>query len=295
MFDTIPDTTLDTTAFFLQRDAAAPTVDSFSTEFSLYEVIPSDSTGMTFRKDTAYTLQPKSIGKTGIAINYPQREASLFFLLFAFCFFIFSIFYRSAGRFMIDSLKSLFSFRNRNTTVHKEQVTTTEVWAEFFLLFQTTVILAMVAFIFFWDKGISVLPIFKRDGLFLGFFLFFAFFILFRYLIYRFFGAVFFPHHARDFSEKYLSVLQITGILAFLPALFFVFVPEYTLVASILLIIIFFINRLVVIVAILGIFVKARIGIFYFIVYLCAVEILPYFLLYLGPVSMINIVGNIVL
>jgi hypothetical protein len=48
-------------------------------------------------------------------------------------------------------------------------------------------------------------------------------------------------------------------------------------------------------IAVLDVFVKNKIGFFYFIVYLCGIEIMPYFLLYSGLISLITVVGSIVL
>jgi hypothetical protein len=48
-------------------------------------------------------------------------------------------------------------------------------------------------------------------------------------------------------------------------------------------------------IAVLDIFVKNKIGFLYFIVYLCGIEIMPYFLLYSGLISLITVVGSIVL
>ena len=54
----------------------------------------------------------------------------------------------------------------------------------------------------------------------------------------------------------------------------------------------FFINRLLVIISVLNIFVKNKIGAVYFFSYLCGTEIAPYLLFYKGVVSIINIAGN---
>lgn len=296
VFDTIQDTTINTTSFFLRREAVVKKTDSLSFGFSPYKVIPTDSDGLNFRKDSIhYTVEVKPAGKIGIPRNYPQRENSFFFLIFLFCFLLFSIFFRSTGKSLIENFKNQLNLRNRNVFVYKEQVTTTEVWAEAFLILQTLLIASVIGFVFFWDRGISEMSVVNRNIFFVGFVLFFGLFILLRILGYKIFGAVFFPNDVRELNKKYLWVVALLGVLLFLPALFYVFAPEFRTAAAILMIIIFFINRIVIIASVFNIFVKNRIGLLYFIVYLCAVEIVPYFLLYVGPVSMINFGGNIVL
>jgi hypothetical protein len=46
------------------------------------------------------------------------------------------------------------------------------------------------------------------------------------------------------------------------------------------------------VVEILNIFVKNKVGWFYFFVYLCGTEIAPYLLFYKGVLSLISIAGN---
>ena len=78
----------------------------------------------------------------------------------------------------------------------------------------------------------------------------------------------------------------------FIPALFYIFTPQYRIISIAVLILLFIISRIGLIWEALSIFVKNRIGFLYFIVYLCAVEIAPYFLLYKGALSIMNIVGD---
>ena len=295
MFDTIRNTTLDTTSFFLIGEPVVAKTDSVTFGFSPYKVIANDSSGIHFKKDSiAYSIQPVENGKTGIPRNYPLYENSLFFLIFLFCFLLFSFFYRATGKSLLENLKEEFHL-SHNSFTFKEQVTVAEVWAEFFMIVQTILIAAMVGYKYFAGQALLCEPIAIKSIYFVGLGLMFALFLLLRILVYRLFGAVFFPSEVSDLIAKYLSITGIMGILLFVPGFIYVFMPEYRQVMLILLCIVFLISRIVTIVSILGIFVKYRLGYFCFIVYLCGVEILPYFLLYVGPVSFIQFVGSIAL
>jgi hypothetical protein len=153
----------------------------------------------------------------------------------------------------------------------------------------------MVYFVLFWERGIVDMLPGNRNLLFLCVFLTLGAFVFFRYVIYSFLGIIFFPLKIKNWLRKYLQVVELVGILSFFPAFFYIFLPEIASFAFILLLTVFFMSRLGIMIAVLDVFVKNKIGFFYFIVYLCGIEILPYFLLYSGLISLISVVGSIAL
>ncbi|MFZ6038581.1 MAG: DUF4271 domain-containing protein [Bacteroidota bacterium] len=295
MFDTIRNTTLDTTSFFLIGEPVVAKTDSVTFGFSPYKVIANDSLGIHFKKDSiAYSIQSVENGKVGIPRNYPLYENSLFFLIFLLCLSIFSFFYGISGGSIRNHFEEEFR-RKRHSLSYREQVTAADVWADFFMIVQTILIAAMVAYKYFVQQGFVLPSIEIKTIYFIGLGIFFGLFILVRLLIYRLFGSVFFSTDVSGLMSKYLSLIGFMGILSFVPAFIFVFVPQFSKIMLIILIIIFFISRVIIIVSVLDIFVKRRLGYFGFIAYLCGVEILPYFLLYFGAISLIHIVGSITL
>ena len=281
MIDTIPD--------------SLTISDSFLFRFSPFQIVPNDSAGIFFKPDAIVSHISVDAGYAGMPRTFPQHESSIFFLFFVFCFLLFSLFYRSERKTLFANFKNLLGFRKRATSVYKEQVTIREIWAEMFLLFQTLLIFSMVYFVYFWDRGIADMLQGNRNLLFLCVFFTLGAFVFFRYLIYSFLGIVFFPFRIRNWLGKYLQIIELIGILSFLPAFLCVFLPEIAPFAFILLLTVFFMSRLGIMIAVLDIFVKNKIGFFYFIVYLCGIEIMPYFLLYSGLISLITVVGSIVL
>lgn len=295
MFDTIRNTTLDATSFFLIGEPVVAKTDSVTFGFSPYKVIANDSTGIHFKKDSiAYSLQSVENGKVGIPRNYPLYENSLFFLIFLLCLSIFSFFYRISGESIRNRLEEEFR-RKRHSLSYSEQVTAADVWADFFMIVQTILIAAMVAYKYFGQQEFVLSSTESKTIYFIGLGMFFGFFILVRLLIFRLFGSVFFSSDVSGLMSKYLSLIGFMGILSFVPAFIFVFAPQFSQIMLIILIIIFFISRVIIIASVLDIFVKHRLGYLGFIVYLCGVEILPYFLLYFGAISLIHIVGSIAL
>ena len=269
--------------------------DSFLFRFSPFQVVPNDSLGLFFKPEEMVSYISVDAGYAGIPRTFPPYESSIFFLFFVFCFLLFSLFYRSERKTLFADFKNLLGFRKRATSVYKEQVTVREIWAEMFLLFQTLLIFSMVYFVLFWDRGIVDMLPGNRNLLFLCVFLTLGAFVFFRYVIYSFLGVVFFPLKIKNWLGKYLQIVELVGILSFFPAFFYIFLPEIASFAFVLLLVIFFMSRLGIMIAVFDIFVKNKIGFFYFIVYLCGIEILPYFLLYSGLISLISVVGSIAL
>jgi hypothetical protein len=269
--------------------------DSFLFRFSPFQVVPNDSLGLFFKPEEMVSYISVDAGYAGIPRTFPPYESSIFFLFFVFCFLLFSLFYRSERKTLFADFKNLLGFRKRATSVYKEQVTVREIWAEMFLLFQTLLIFSMVYFVLFWDRGIVDMLPGNRNLLFLCVFLTLGAFVFFRYVIYSFLGVVFFPLKIKNWLGKYLQIVELVGILSFFPAFFYIFLPEIASFAFVLLLAIFFMSRLGIMIAVFDIFVKNKIGFFYFIVYLCGIEILPYFLLYSGLISLISVVGSIAL
>jgi len=269
--------------------------DSFLFRFSPFQVVPNDSLGLFFKPEEMASYISVDTGYAGIPRVFPPHESSIFFLFFVLCFFMFSLFYRSERKTLFANFKNLLGFRKRATSVYKEQVTAREIWAEMFLLFQTLLIFSMVYFVLFWDRGIVDMLPGNRNLLFLCVFLTLGAFVFLRYVMYSFLGIIFFPLKFRNWLGKYLQIVELIGIVSFFPAFFYIFLPEIASFAFVLLLAIFFMSRLGIMIAVFDIFVKNKIGFFYFIVYLCGIEILPYFLFYSGLISLITVVGSIAL
>ena len=150
----------------------------------------------------------------------------------------------------------------------------------------------MVYFVLFWDRGLLICYR-EIEICFFVCFLTLGAFVFFRYVIYSF-RSCFFPLKIKNWLGKYLQIVELVGILSFFP-LFLYFSARNSFVRFRLLLAIFFMSRLGIMIAVFDIFVKNKIGFFYFIVYLCGIEILPYFLLYSGLISLISVVGSIAL
>jgi hypothetical protein len=152
--------------------------------------------------------------------------------------------------------------------------------------------LTIVSFTFFWDKGISGLSLMEMMLLFLATFLGILLFLAIKYLVYRLIDYIFIEWRLGEWTGKYFRIVELLGVLIFVPAMFFVFVPEFSKVVLFLLIIIFFIIMCVVFWNLLNVFAKNNVGLLNYFLYLCAIEIVPFFLIYKGVFFLVNIAGN---
>ena len=269
--------------------------DSIRVGFLSFEYIPTDNTGLFFNVDSStFSISSGQIpeGFSGVLLPFSQTVQSVFFLFFAFCFVIVAFWFNREGPTLAANYRNIFSGGVRRRTIFKEEITTAGIWSEVFLIFQTILILTIVFFTFFWDKGISDLSVKNKVLVFLAAFLGILLFLSIKYLVYKLIGYVFTEWGMGEWTEKYFRVVELMGVFVFIPAMFFVFVPEYAKIALFLLIIIFFIIMMVVFWNLLNVFAKNKVGLLNYFLYLCAIEIVPFFLVYKGVVSLVNIAGN---
>lgn len=293
MFDTIPDIApTDTLSFFLKRDVPSVGVDAQPIDFSCIDFLKTDFAGIL--SDAGAAVYPAFTGFAGTALPFSPLVQSIIFLLFLACLFVFSIVYRNEGNALVGNFKNIFSGANRRqTSIYKHQITTAEIWGEFFLIFQTVLILSVVIFIYLWDVQLSLLPLQTCALAFGGIFVGLALFLGFRFVLYKLIGGFLPGSEMKQWIARYFWIVELSGILIFIPALFFVYVREFQNVALLVLAGIFLLSRTVALITLLIFFVKNKIGILYFIAYLCAVEIVPYLFLYKGAVSLMSIIGSI--
>jgi hypothetical protein len=112
-----------------------------------------------------------------------------------------------------------------------------------------------------------------------------------KIIAYRIIGTFFLPVDMKNWVTQYTRLIELIGLILFLPAICFLFLPELKQLMLVLFAVFFILSRLVIIIELLNIFVKNKIGWFYFFVYLCGTEIAPWLLFYKGVLSMINIAG----
>lgn len=193
----------------------------------------------------------------------------------------------------MENFRQTLSPVKRQTAGFKGQVTTTEAWGEFFLVIQAMLVIAILGFTFLWDKGVAMLSLRLQLLTFSALLLLPVLLTSVKLLIYRIIALFFMPHEIKRWISNYYRLLELMGILLLLPALLSVFLPELKHGMLLLFLLIFVVSRFVIVFGLLNIFVKNKVGGFYFFVYLCGTEIAPYLMFYKGALLFIRLVGNI--
>lgn len=272
----------DSVTFFLKNDSIALGLNTNNIGLSTdFEFLSTDSNRILF-KDIDVSLFVKntiSEGIQGMALKIPQIERSVLFLILLFCLFLFAFIARYQGPSFISTIKNVFSFGIREINIHKQQITSSQVWGKLFLVLQTTLFTSIILFVVMWEYGISSFPGYIRLLILVGMFIGLSVGLALKLLTYKITGNSLFEKDVNIWISRYLLSLKIIGVIAYIPVLLFVFMPEFRSAIYIIFLILFVMSRLIILWSLLNIFVKYKIGLFYFIVYLCGVEIAPYMIL----------------
>ncbi len=261
--------------------------------FGQFEYLPTDSNRLFFVPELMgdASQQLFSPFMTGDMLPFSSLLQTLFFLLFLLCFLLFAIFYSMEGSSFHGNFRNIFTPGRSVTLIRKDQVTITEAWGELFLIFQTILIGSIVIFHAWWDQGVSSLALSNQLMVFASIMGVISFLAALKVLFYRLIGTFFLSADLKGWVTQYTRMLELIGVVLFLPAVCFIYLPEWKEELLILFAAIFLITRLIIIIGLLNIFVKNKIGWFYYFVYLCGTEIAPWLLFYKGVLSMINIAG----
>ncbi len=216
----------------------------------------------------------------------------IFLFLFVLFFGIFAFFSKNRSYSLIDRVSQILSFKDNRITNSKEQITATEARGELFLILQGLIVTTMIIFNFLHNQYLSTLGFGKLSLVFLLILLAISLIVGTKYLIYNITDSILFDYDTKEWINKFVWLIELVSIIIVIPAIVYIFMPEYEKVALYMMLFIAILCKLVIFRILLNIFSKNRIGIFYYIVYLCSVEIAPFFLMYKGAILLINNIGG---
>ena len=269
----------DSIPFFLQREVAIPVDTVPVNEFLSHQFLPLDPSSVLYNVE-AFNPEALFAGLPSLARSFMQQQGSTVFLLFTLCFVLSAIIFRNSGRALLSNFGYIFTLGSPNKNLYNEQVTISDVWGHIFLVFQTLFIYAILFFNITLQQSTLFLTIHEHLLLFAQIFGATFLFIFIKYTVYKMIGAVFTENKTEVLSDVYLWIVYLTGILSFIPILAYLYIPEAKLYALIFIATVFLVGRVIVILKSHTLFVKSHIGILYFFVYLCGLEVMPYLLLY---------------
>ena len=276
----------DSVPYYLERGAVS--VDTFSTRFTPFDYIPTGDNSLFFSVDTL-SIDAAGVrmvdGISGAPLLFTPTIQNVLFLIFACSFLLLSVFTKRDGISFLSNLKGLALFSSKSRSAFKEQITISSIWINIYMVFQTVTLSSVVGTVILWQNSDTIaLP---TDKIFLLFCYLFAgilAFVLIKYIIYVLVDYTFPDWRLQEWISQYFTVVGLLGIIMYIPALFVTFTPEYFsvtiwLLLGTLAVIMFFYYR-----NLLIIFVKNNIGLLNYFLYLCAIEIVPLFLVYKGGI-----------
>lgn len=279
---------------------AHQTVPKFElVNFGDYSFYPVDQNGFFFDFDKNINTVSHMVSfpaeSVGLGLPYSLWVNSALFILFLLSFALFAFIFKWEGGILQVNFKSVFSFGKPIASSYKNQVTQTEVWGEFYLLLQTVLVLSVLSFLWLWDKELSFHSVSVQLLVFAAIFVAFGLMIYLKIISYRAIGVFFLQKDMKNFAIYYMRMMEMLGAILFLPVLFYIYLLEVRGVLLISFMLLFLISRIILYVRLLNIFVKNKIGLFYFFVYLCGTEIAPYLLLYKGLFFILTIAEDIII
>jgi len=239
-------------------------------------------TSLYFSKDKLSVFLGKDAdnqtGKAGEKRPFTLEGDDGIFALLLVCFLFFTRIYRGGFSFFEENLSFLFSFR-KNKNLFNE-TTSTEFWFNFILVFQSILLASIVMFDFFLEFEEHPVP--KHSFFTILLFIFsISFFLFLKYIFYIVIGYLFDIKEAiHIWIRNYIIILEMMGIIAFIPALMLVYSQNVHYFLLIFFIILFIASRLLLFYRLITFFLKQHVNFLFLIAYLCSVEIIPYTILY---------------
>ncbi len=296
MLETIPNISLDSISPYIVRDFAADSFEIFETGFTPFDFVPTVDGSIHFEVDSTAVESLNhgfSDGFLGVPLAFTSHVESAFFMFFAICFVFLSIVTKSEAHVFASRFTSVFSRKSQYRARFKEQITIYGAWINIFLVIQSVFVLSVSATYMLWlNRANFQIPFDNIYHLLLATYLGVLLFIVAKYILYRLIDYTFPDWGLQDWTSQYFTVVGLLGLFGYIPALLLVFAPELNIVAIILLVISLGITFLFSYRNLLIIFVKNNIGLLNYFLYLCAIEIVPLFLIYKGGIILANIAGK---
>jgi hypothetical protein len=223
----------------------------------------------------------KGSGFLGDPILPMLRQQDGIFLALLVCFLLISKILQRGYRFLFEGVRFMATFRERRDTFN--EITIKEFWGNLFLTLQPAFLIALVAYQFFQQRYGMVEAPWHGLVTITSFTLLIAIFLIFKYFYYLLIGYTF---DIKDFVLRFLRVnlvlLELLGILIFVPTLAYLYGTSYQQIFLIAIVALFSITQIILFSRLIVFFFNKRVNFLFGIAYLCAVEIAPYVFLAFG-------------
>lgn len=292
----IQDTIRDTLSFYLRAEEQTVLKSPLNADLGSFEYLPTNPQGVLFAPDSIANSTILNIsGNEGMALLFSPIASGVIFLMFLICFVVFSFLFRSEGVAFSDIFNTVFTLKKRSYKAGGEQSSIAEFRGDLFLIFQSILLYTIFMAVYMQDsKLLGYSPDINTIS-FLGIFSVLTLLAGLKYLMYKTIAGFFLQNDLNNWVGRYFRLIELSGVIIFIPLFTYVFLPESREVLVSLIWIIIILVRLMVVAGLFNIFVKNKVGGFYFFVYLCGTEIAPYIIFFKGLLSLLSIAGTNIL
>lgn len=202
------------------------------------------------------------------------------FLLFLICFFVSMILIGNSGKLLPSMLYNLFRETDRQSifseTIDNEAVIKMILSVQTVLL--SSVIIQCIFLHACQESFQSVVRLFQLLG---GTILLIIAYFVYKFLANLLISSIFFPKESRQvWHDNFFSIISLSGLVLFIPALGIFYIEEAYYPALVFCILYFLFVQILTFYKIFIIFFQQKSALLYFILYLCAQELVPLFLVY---------------
>lgn len=233
-------------------------------------------------------------GYVGIQVREDQLVNDVMFAILFLVFIAFALVFRFHYRLFIKMIKDVAQVKQRQSLfeVVLGDVKGNQRAFHSFMTFQALFLSSL--FFFAYGKNMGYLPTQNIVGILISIALIFLIILLFYFFklgIYVLVGKVFVDDESfRLWKISYNATIQFWGVFLYLPVLLAIFGDTKPFISLILFVFLYILCRFVIIYKSIRIFHFKKDGLFYLILYLCAQEIIPLFLLIKGSVFLYNFI-----
>lgn len=252
------------------------------------QISPAKADGGSLQLADLHAVQEVDSGFEGTPISYSPRTDDAIALTLLACFFLSSIALARGKKFLSQQVKDFVLHRERTSIF--DSSTAADVRYLLVLVLQTCVLSGITFLNYFHDTCPALMDHVSSLlllGIYVGFCL--AYFLL-KWLLYMFLGWTFFDKNKTNvWLESYSALIYYVGFALFPFVLFLVYfdlsLTNLVIIGSIILIF----TKILMFYKWIKLFFHQFSGLFLLILYFCALEIVPYLLLYQGMIQMNNI------
>lgn len=228
-----------------------------------------------------HTSQANSREVDGVARPYSLEKDNAIGVILLLCFLITSYILSKEKKFLSQRIKDFFYHRERSSIFNTSTIS--DIRFSIALTVQTSILAGVVFFYFFLKTSPQLIDYSPPQTILLTYIGVCLGYILIKWLMYHFIGWIFFNKTVvRSYLESYFTLIYYLGFLLFLLSLLLIYLNLSTFQCIIFSLFLILSTKILMLYKWFRFFFRQTHGLFFLILYFCALEIVPCLLLYQG-------------